>query len=819
MLSNQLPLVIGDVRRDDRFHALIEPDKLSWMGVPLLIKSELMGVIALEKRETRFYQPEHIHSAQTIASQAAVALENAKLFEESLQRTADLDERTQRLALLNRFSSELGSQLQREFIYDLTLKQIGEALQVDKTCVVELADDRAEILLERPAKPHRKPILLPQCQLLLHLRQSAGVYNHNQIDSEKELLELYQSYFSKQKIQSLLMVPLLAGDRFFGWVWAMRRDHYRFNMAELELARTICNQAAISLQNAQLFEETRNFSKTLEEKVRERTEELYREHLNTETMLRLSEELSRSLDISEVINRALAVMNESIGARQCLAVRTQNPARFFSIGDHLIQWDGMRPKQTSLIEELVYMDVNLEGKTLHIDKMDQELSRRGLKGDMPYKYQSLLALPLRLGSETLGVMMLAHEQAGYFQIDQTKLLEAGARQISIALNNMSFVEYIREAAEDQGRMLREQQIESNRSKAILEGVADGVLVTDGNNQISLMNKSAQEIFEISAEDYSGKPINSLSGLIGHEEAEKNWMATLQSWSSHANTYKGETLAERVMLDNGRYLAVHAAPVYFMGGFLGTVSVFRDVTHEVQIDRMKTEFIANVSHELRTPITSIKGYVQVLLMGAAGELNPQQRHFLDIVSSNTSRLTVLVNDLLDISRIETSRLSLLYQPVNLADLAADVVADVLKRSQDEEKPMNIRLEVSTSIPEVSGDQARLRQVLHSLLTNAYNYTSAGGEVLVTIAPVESMVQVDVKDNGIGIPPAEKSRIFERFYRGDDPMVLGTSGTGLGLAIAKTLIEMHNGKIWFESSGIRGEGTTFSFSLPATSIEEK
>ncbi|NMC53025.1 MAG: GAF domain-containing protein [Chloroflexi bacterium] len=818
MVSSPMPLVVGDVRKDERFPALLEPEHLSWMGVPLSVQSELTGVIALEKHEARFYQPEHIHASQTVASQAAVALENASLYEESLQRSSDLDQRTRRLSLLNRFSGELGALLHSEQIYALALKQIGEALQADRTCLVTMPGECAEVVMESPADLLAGSLELPASPLLAHLKQSLGVYNQNQVGQEKQFAGLVEAYLGEREVQSLLMVPLAAGENFYGWVWGMRKDDYRFTPAEMELARTICNQAAISLQKSTLYEETRNFSITLEEKVRERTEELYREHLNAETLLRLSEELSRSLDMSEVITRAMQVLNQSIGAQQCLAVQTSNPERSFRIGRELIRWDGIKPKKQHWLEEVVYQDVIRQGKAIYVENIKQELERREMDSQAQPPYLSLLALPLQLGPEILGVMMLAHENESFFQPEQKDLLEAGARQISIAVNNMTFVEYIREAAEEQGRMLREQQIESNRSKAILEAVADGVLVTDGENQIALMNKSAQEIFEISANDYLGKEVGLLGELIGQEESERSWLKKLLTWSRRTSEYRGETLAERIVLDNGRYLAVHAAPVFFTGGFLGTVSVFRDVTHEVQVDRMKAEFIANVSHELRTPITSIKGYVQVLLMGAAGEMNEQQRHFLDIVSSNTSRLTVLVNDLLDISRIETSRLSLLYQAVDLTEIAADVIADVRKRAQEEGKLVHIRLAADPDLPPVNGDRARLRQVLLSLVGNGYNYTPAGGEVVVSLKPAGGFVQVDVKDNGIGILPEEQGRIFERFYRGNDPLVLATAGTGLGLAIARTLVEMHQGKMWFESSGVRGEGSTFSFTLPA-SIEEK
>jgi len=267
------------------------------------------------------------------------------------------------------------------------------------------------------------------------------------------------------------------------------------------------------------------------------------------------------------------------------------------------------------------------------------------------------------------------------------------------------------------------------------------------------------------------------------------------------------------------VAVRLAPVYWRQEFLGTVSTFRDITHEVQVDRLKSEFVANVSHELRTPMTSIKGYVEIMLMGAAGTLNPQQVHFLNIVKSNTERLSVLVNDLLDVSRIEAGRVSLNFQPLDLREIAEDVIADAQRRAREENKSMHFELDVPRGLPFAKGDVERVRQVLSNLVSNGYLYTPEDGCVTIHINEVGQEVQIDVEDTGIGIDEEEQARIFERFYRGEDPLVLASAGTGLGLAIARTLIEMHRGRIWFKSSGVRGEGSTFSFTLPVQETSEE
>jgi signal transduction histidine kinase len=277
---------------------------------------------------------------------------------------------------------------------------------------------------------------------------------------------------------------------------------------------------------------------------------------------------------------------------------------------------------------------------------------------------------------------------------------------------------------------------------------------------------------------------------------------------------GDTYAEQLDLQNGRIVLVHLAPVILQNDFLGTVSIFRDITHEVEVDRLKSEFVATVSHELRTPMTSIRGYTDVLLMGAAGAMNENQTHFLNIIKSNTERLNILVNDLLDVSRIESGRVTLSPQALDLREVAEDVIGEVLRRSQEESKPMALSLDAPKKLPPVNGDLERVRQVLSNLVFNAYHYTPENGTIIVSVQPSKDgrSVQVDVDDNGVGIALEDQERIFERFYRGEHPLVLATPGTGLGLSIVKQIVEMHKGRMWMKSNGIPGEGSTFSFTLP-------
>jgi len=201
-----------------------------------------------------------------------------------------------------------------------------------------------------------------------------------------------------------------------------------------------------------------------------------------------------------------------------------------------------------------------------------------------------------------------------------------------------------------------------------------------------------------------------------------------------------------------------------------------------------------------------------LMGAAGKITDQQKKFLDIIHTHTERLNILVDDLLDVSSIETGRLKLELKPLDMIGMAERVLMNLRIRSDEDNKPLTLHLDAPEDLPFVEGDPNRVFQIIDNLVSNSYHFTSENGSIIIRLQEKEDNIQIDVKDTGLGIPDRIKDRIFERFYRGDDPRLAAPAGTGLGLAVSKTLIELHGGKIWFESSGVPGEGSIFSFTLP-------
>jgi signal transduction histidine kinase len=237
----------------------------------------------------------------------------------------------------------------------------------------------------------------------------------------------------------------------------------------------------------------------------------------------------------------------------------------------------------------------------------------------------------------------------------------------------------------------------------------------------------------------------------------------------------------------------------------------------QANLAKSEFISFASHELKNPITTLKGYIDLFRYGAAGQINEKQTNYLNIMYSSVEQMTTLVSDLLDISRIEMGQFPLTVQSVTLAD----VMQEVLNASQKQvaDKRQTLAVDLPENLPPVYADRNRLLQILINLVSNAHKYTPDGGTITVSVQPLNNinglrdMVQISVKDTGIGIAPEEQWRIFQRFFRSEDEQARKATGTGLGLHIAKNLVELQEGKIWFESEF--RQGTTFYFTLPAAS----
>jgi PAS domain S-box-containing protein len=266
--------------------------------------------------------------------------------------------------------------------------------------------------------------------------------------------------------------------------------------------------------------------------------------------------------------------------------------------------------------------------------------------------------------------------------------------------------------------------------------------------------------------------------------------------------------------DGRKILVegNAAPRYIGGKVVATQGIFRDITERKraeeerhELDRMKSDFIANVSHELRTPLHSIRGFTELMLRDKVPE--PEvQKEFLTIIDNQSKNLEKLIDDLLDASRLESGRFKIQKHRLLIKDVISEVVGDFYTIAS--EKGITINTDIPEALPEIEADGKRLKQVLNNLLSNAIKFSNGGTHVTVTGVTRDSELTVRVTDQGVGMPEEVMQHLFERFYRAKDTARVG--GTGLGLYISKEIVEAHGGHIWVESKV--GEGSTFSFTLP-------
>ena len=449
MVQTNQPLSIADVRQDARFPSLFEPDHLSWLGIPLFAKAELIGVIALEKHEPGFYNAEHLQSASTFASQAGVALENSRLFEESTRRAAELDQRTQRLMLLNTLSSELSASLEEDQILRITCRQLLKALNANWVSAI-LIDEAGQLVVQVdvPEEHGKTPMSLPEAPLLKRLYETHGIFSTSDISSEKEMQPLTQKLFAPRGVQSVLFVPLITAVNLHGWMVIQTGFPIRFSSSEIELARTISNQAAVAMQNARLYNQTRLLTRDLERRVEARTREVRREHNNTQALLRVITELSSSLDLNLVMNRTLAVLNESIGAEQSLILL--NDGKTYIAGVELApSTSASAPLKGTHLREISQWVIRRRASAL-VDDITAD-SRWKFDPGTQTSFHSVIGVPLVLGEETLGTLLLLHQQTSAFMLEQVSLVEATARQFSIALNNAELFNLIRRPGGKPGR--------------------------------------------------------------------------------------------------------------------------------------------------------------------------------------------------------------------------------------------------------------------------------------------------------------------------------------------------------------------------------
>jgi two-component system phosphate regulon sensor histidine kinase PhoR len=336
------------------------------------------------------------------------------------------------------------------------------------------------------------------------------------------------------------------------------------------------------------------------------------------------------------------------------------------------------------------------------------------------------------------------------------------------------------------------------SQALLNGMEEGVLILDLHGRVQKMNAAMEAVLSHAYPTDMGKHY-----LEVFRDPELNDLiqATLRD-------KMGQRRSLSPLGQPGRSFQIQSSLIqYPENGGEGVIVVFHDITELKRLERIRQDFVANVSHELRTPLTTIRGYVEALQDDGLENI-PQAKHFLQIIERHTQRMEKIVSDLLLLSEIESPDRMMRKDPVHIAELISSVV-DAL-RPMAESKQQNVQMEVASGLSPLRADGQKIHQVITNLLHNAICYTPEKGNIFIEAKAVEKGTEVSVSDNGIGIPPEDISRIFERFYRVDKGRSRDLGGTGLGLSIVKHIVEAHGGRVGVESKP--GQGSRFSFFLP-------
>jgi signal transduction histidine kinase len=350
-------------------------------------------------------------------------------------------------------------------------------------------------------------------------------------------------------------------------------------------------------------------------------------------------------------------------------------------------------------------------------------------------------------------------------------------------------------AVENARLFSEAE-ERAHAALVLSNVDDGVFLVDRDGVIRLWNRAAETITGLVARD-----------LIGHrlEEAIPGWAQVAPLVPVGATPGAGENPAQAVPLELGdRELWVSLSGVGFEEG---TVYAFRDLTAERRVDEMKADFLATASHELRTPVAAVYGAAMTLMRKDYIIADEARTRLLEIIASESDRLTRIVDDVLWASRVDSGRLTLAIDRFDAVQIAAGIVAAARAHLPP---TVTISFDPPKELPAVAGDADKVRQVLANLLDNAVKYSPDGGQVELRIEEQEGRMRFSVRDQGLGIPPAEQARVFEKFYRLDPQLTRGVGGTGLGLYICRELVRRMGGRIWVASG--EGPGSTFFFELP-------
>lgn len=550
--------------------------------------------------------------------------------------------------------------------------------------------------------------------------------------------------------------------------------------------------------------EVEEYSKTLEQRVKERTFEL-------SVLYELSKQIGYTLDYRQLSRLILTSLHKMVKYDVCGSFLFKGDS-----GDLRIRVAGSADRKIIDQAKAFLLDSfkQISGVRLDERKLTEEVEtiEEFVKGCPPLKgeIRSFFNVPLIIRDKTMGMLHISSLKQDAFNEEHIRLLYTIANQSSVAMERLETL----------------LQAEKSKIEKAVESMADGLIMIDQNREIVVVNPAARKALHI--DSHEGETFEGISKLLGYDPVEllgkEEQTSVKNEISIHGMDYQAQVSS---VMGSGKEV-------------VGTVIALRDISREKEIDRMKSEFISVVSHELRTPLTSIKNAVSIILGRTAGEITQDQEKFLSLASRNIDRLAGIINNLLDLSKLEAGKVEMRFQEADLNEPLDTVISSLALQAGN--KSITISKEIPVGLPKIYGDTDKIEQILTNLINNAIKFTPERGSITVAAKsfrgeefvvrnkkgtekvselrtqdyePDKTFIEISVEDTGIGMPVEELDRVFDKFHQISGSLTRKTGGTGLGLPITKRLIEAHKGEIWVESKV--GKGSKFTFTLPQYSPE--
>jgi signal transduction histidine kinase/DNA-binding response OmpR family regulator/putative methionine-R-sulfoxide reductase with GAF domain len=768
------PVFSDDVAGDSRFdHPAfrIVPHQAGLL-VPLVLDGEVAGAFYLAWwTERRRFTAHELGMIERVSGQVSLFLRNVRLYEQA-------ERSRRRLETLNQVSRRLAEVHDTDAALTLIVEEATRLLGGDAAGLRLIEGDELVMRAHtRDAEPLMSQPRLPAGQYLAGRIVSTGQpVVLEDLTADPDLHPEHRRSALRLGYHGFVGVPLRAQGHTLGTLNIYTRRRHRFPSDEVSLLAAFADQASLALVEARLYAEAR---------AREREAALL---YDVATALGSSVEIDRVLDLVcaktvEVLGSdAAGILGYSEVNHELTYIRDLNVDPELVAGVVIRSGEGVAGRAYSERRTVWTRDF----------RRDPSVSYAAATGRLVAagRTRALMAAPMLSRGGVQGVLVAHFFESRDATAEDLRILSTLAHHAAIAMDN--------------ARLLDEAQRQRNHLAQIFDATSDGMMLITRDGQIVSANRRAGELLAFDPAALSGLGLTGL--LAGH-------------FASGADYYEAVTPLQSLLDDPDRSgegdldLPVTRRILHWVGrptrgpsGATGLTLTFHDVTQDREVSRMKSDFVSFVTHQLRTPLSGIRWLLEVAAQ--SGGVTAECAGYVQDARGAAGRLIALVNDLLDISRLESGKVLLASRAVDLGELTGSVVGELESLLRDRGHRLSVR--GADTVPAITADAQLLRQVMINLVSNAIKYTPPGGEIVIGMSRDGGEVAWSVTDNGIGIPKDGQRRLFEKFYRADNVLTVETEGSGLGLCLVKLIVARLGGRVWCESE--EGRGSTFSFTVP-------